>query len=596
MNYQPRTLRRSPLILIVTISAWFLLFQLPFAFPGHQRIASASYAYGFNNRVAIGALVLLIATLTVYRLWRSDFQAAIEFSDPGKGQLPRKALITMTCVYGAFTLSVYLWAQSVEWYGMDWESSHFLWRLKLTNLYSLRPYYDYQYEYGPILAYFPALLMKILGPAGASHEFAYYLSHYLLNVAGLYCLYHLLNSLVMQAQSKILAFIVLALAGYLPNMGLNGVLLRYLTTFMGLMILHQTLSRARGSFDVRVFMAAALGSAVNIGISAEMGVAFLLASIFYAVLSIRLHRSAIAVICAAAFSAVLSPLVLPAPYYATLLHFSQGANNLPLLVTSPHLVLYIAMLLWLIPVCLAGWRQRNSNRLLVAAMAFLCVLLIPGALGRCDPYHVLFYSLGLFALAFAHVANRHPASFRLFATAYFLIFALGLELINAWVFGVTPQAVANWMHRHNPPVVEAAALLKYPVLAMPYGSYGYTKQMQEWLWSHRRVAPEYYMGGMGIYTESQMADRLRDIGRFRYALVQDWYRNLDQYAEESCIWQWRYLRKAFLCPWRLRCKSEPLSPDGEIARYLKQNYRLVEKVGDYLVLEQVNQQLTSSGP
>ena len=61
--------------------ACYSLFRLPFQFPPKQRLWSASYAFGFNNAVAIAALGLLLCFATlVYIAWkRGSLRPAIEF-------------------------------------------------------------------------------------------------------------------------------------------------------------------------------------------------------------------------------------------------------------------------------------------------------------------------------------------------------------------------------------------------------------------------------------------------------------------------------------------------------------------------------------
>ena len=71
--------------------------------------------------------------------------------------------------------------------------------------------------------------------------------------------------------------------------------------------------------------------AANILLSPEVGVAFALAWLGYAVLMVRFEGRILAVsLIALMAAALLCWLFLPAGYYCTLLRFSEGANNLPL--------------------------------------------------------------------------------------------------------------------------------------------------------------------------------------------------------------------------------------------------------------------------
>src|SRR6266567_1328448 len=50
--------------------AYYALFRLPFHFPPTRMIASPSLVFGFNNSVALACVVLLIAAVTLFLLWR----------------------------------------------------------------------------------------------------------------------------------------------------------------------------------------------------------------------------------------------------------------------------------------------------------------------------------------------------------------------------------------------------------------------------------------------------------------------------------------------------------------------------------------------
>src|SRR5436190_2296975 len=56
--------------LALAVIAYYVLFRLPFLFPPRQRLSSASYAFGFNNSVAILALAWIVAILTLIYLLR----------------------------------------------------------------------------------------------------------------------------------------------------------------------------------------------------------------------------------------------------------------------------------------------------------------------------------------------------------------------------------------------------------------------------------------------------------------------------------------------------------------------------------------------
>ena len=213
---------------VAICSVCYCIFWLPFVVPTAvgPRIRSTSYAVGFSNRTAIAVVVLLLGLLTARALWRRS-TPAVQWAPCTPVPISRMVFVSMAIGYLLATTAVYIVADSVDWYGLDWESSHFLWRMKLTETYGLQPYTGYQFEYGPALAYMPLAVHSLLRQFGAANEFSYYLSHYLLNLAGLGSIAFVLARAGMPARMRDLAFIALATAAFLPNMGLNGVVLRY---------------------------------------------------------------------------------------------------------------------------------------------------------------------------------------------------------------------------------------------------------------------------------------------------------------------------------------------------------------------------------
>src|SRR6266699_1718563 len=60
-------------LVALTVLVYYGVFRLPFRFPPSQRLSSASYAFGFNNGVAIAATAALLGIVTrLYLLWRGE--------------------------------------------------------------------------------------------------------------------------------------------------------------------------------------------------------------------------------------------------------------------------------------------------------------------------------------------------------------------------------------------------------------------------------------------------------------------------------------------------------------------------------------------
>lgn len=571
---------------VYVLIASYATFWLPYRFPPKQQLVSPSYAFGFNNQVSIIAATLLIGAATLYRLTRSHADSQLQFCRCERSCVSRVLVASILAVYLLFTIVIYLWARSMDRYGFEWESSHFLWRLKLSEIYGLHPYRGYQYEYGPLLAYLPIWFHALLRPFGISDELSYYLLHWLLDAAGICSIVFVLNELTMRPWCRNVIFCALSAAAFLPYMGLSGVVLRFTAPFFGVILIYRLANDpARFRFG-RVFLGTVIAGALNIGLSAEIGLAYLIGITVYGVLSLP-RKVGFSLLSAVMLVSGLSRALLPTSYYVSLFHFSQGANNLPLLPTSPHLIVYLAGMLWFIPLWLASGLSDRKNRALVCAVCCLCMVLMPGALGRCDPPHVLTYGLGPALFVLASLTNSGRTRFYGAVAVYVAVFVLAFQFINVWVFHLTPRAIlAPLRTSQSRDLTNFAALNQYEILALPYGTYGASKSMQNWLWSHQKLAPEYYLGGMGIYTKDQILDRLQDLSRFQYVLTLDRDLTLSK-GRDTCAVYEEYIRKAFLHSSALVCKNQALDPDVEISRYLNRNYRVEETLGDYVIWQRL---------
>jgi hypothetical protein len=362
--------------------ASYAIFYLPYHFPPTQRLSSDSYVFGFNNSVAIISIVILIAIATSMRFLRQRRQHQADISLPyhdvteDTSRIPPSLYWLLALVCLLFTVAIYWRAQTAQFYSIDWESSHFLWDLKLMEIHGLRPYVDFKFDYGPALIYAPAYFHRLLNAWSVSHEVSYYTFHYLIDLLGLYCIFSLLNRSIMPLRYKKVAFGILAVACLAPYMGLNGIAARFLIPYLSLVIVHQKMAQT-GEAALRlrllmVFLLVFLATMINMFISAEIGVAFSIALIAYNVSFSRTDlRAVITSVSAFALALVLCRMLLPSSYYESLLSFSKGANNFPLLPAA-HLLLYIVTLFLAIPrLIVGGMLHKHTSAPLLFALGVL---------------------------------------------------------------------------------------------------------------------------------------------------------------------------------------------------------------------------------
>ncbi len=597
---------------LLAVALWLAAFEAPLWFPPTELLVSTSYAFGFNNAVAVLGIagVLGVASLLAWRFGgargpRASYpgSSANEGRDEeGARPLPLGLLGALAGVYALLTWIGYQYTVRSSEAWLTWEVRHFVHRMRLMEHYGLAPYVDFQSEYGPLLAYAPSAVHAALAPLGVSDLTAYFVSHLLLNLAGLGCAFYLATYAAGPVRRRGLAFALVALAGFAPYMGLNGVTLRYLLPLASILLGHRLLARlAPASIGWRLAGSAgavALLAAANIVISPEVGVAFALGWLGYAVFTLRRDRL---VLVGAALGLTVAALgaraFLPAAYYGSLLRFSAGANNLPLLPAA-HIAFYLLTLAVLVPPALAAaLRDEAPDAPLVGALAGTTVVLMPGALGRADPPHVLLYGLGPSLLLLLALARRPgPRPLAAFAGGYVLVAVVLFNvanLVNFFGLPVRPLlrdplgTASAWLATQRATFTPRdlsylPKLARYPGIGVPFATYGALPEAEAYLFERRLLGPEYFIGAVGVYTPEELARKLADVGRFEHLLVSASFQRpwkVDRGAQKL-----RYLRRWYLYPTQLEPVRDDLDSDGAIVRFIAEHYEPIEDLGPVVVM------------
>jgi len=583
---------------VFMFASYYMIFRLPFRFPPAKKIVSPSLVFGFNNSVAIASVVMLIGVATLFQLCRRQRSLhrdpSVKWFFVGEVPFPSRirlgVFVLMVLAHALLTVTMWVHARTSTFWRIDFEASHFLWRLQLMDLFGARPYVDFQHEYGPALLYLPLFLHRILAPAGVSLEAAYYASYLAGNVLGMWALLLILNQTVMPRVQKEVAFCVLAAAGLMPYMGLNGNLVRYVPPYLSILLAHRVLSRPRG--HARGLIVVAVLGLMNFLISPEIGVAFVVGWGAYCLFTACTAQiRAILALSGLAVAVGLSALMLPREYAGSLLSFSGGANNFPLLPAA-HIVFYLATVFVAVPRLLAdALVGRDQHGALLFSMATVCVIMIPGALSRADPPHVLFFGLGVSMLLLVQAGIRSRQAFAFCAALYAAVIIGGCHVSNARSFygismrSLRPSSVLVSLRSPEPKITAGQLRLldKYPPLGLPYCSYGADRQTMAHLWSRRKIDPEYYCGIIGVYSEQQLSRKLAETRRHEYLLVnKSWLGPID-----VCRRHLDTIRRSFIYYASLPCKYEALETDLAVNRTIVEQYRVVEDVGWYVVMRRV---------
>jgi len=581
------------------VVAYYMIFRLPFRFPPTRKISSASVVFGFNNSVAIVSVVVLIVAATLFLLWRGHARgqpASLPWfrvaRTPAAERIRPGVFAVMVLAHTLLTLIMWIKAQTSAPWLIDFEASHFLWRLQLMELFGARPYLDFQHEYGPALLYLPIFLHRVLLPSGLSLAAAYYLSYLVCSVLGVWMILLVLNQAVLRRSEKEVAFCLVAAAGLVPYMGLNGNLVRYLPPYVGVVVAHRLMNQPlRLPWTLPAVVALA---SLNVLISPEIGAAFAVGWSAYCLFMLRIDAlRAIVAWCGLGVALMVAALTLPGEYGGSVFSFTGGANNFPLLLAA-HIVFYLVTIFVTVPRLLADAASpRRPEGALLFALAMVSVVMVPGALSRADPPHVLFFSLGVSLLFFVLAARRSPRAFALAVAAYAVIVIGGVHVSNArWFYGASLQSLrpsnilAFVRSSGEPPLTdsELSRLANYPPVGLPYCSYGADRRTMAYLWSHRHFEPEYYCGIIGVYSEEQLARKISDTMRHQYLLVRKgWFSPPDVCRRHlDLIWRSFVYYRAWL-----RCKREALETDVAVNRAILEHYRAVEEVGPYVIMKRV---------
>lgn len=615
-------LSRKPLDLAGYIAlaavGFYCIFQLPFGFAATVPVVSDSYIFGFNNRVAVLSTVGIVAVLTLLRRYLkiADWLVLPLFGEKTASSQPldRRWLVGFVLASTLATLAVYLFVHD----GYFGESGYILKRMDLLLHYGRLPYKDFEFAYGPALLYLPAGFASALAGVGLALRPSYYLFFALTNALCLAALFFVVDQADIAKKHKALIFALVALAA-LPvfSLAING-WARHLTPYASVIALWVWSGKNSPSVAKLALLGAA-ASLLNLAISPEVGVAFSAALAFYlVVLSLTVHRRFILNLLVHLVSLPLFLWLISPDYLQSVFNFLGGDYNFPV-VPALHILLYLLSFFVLLPNLIGGVLDRSRpDRPLVAGLIVLCLAMLPGALGRCDFWHVTLYGIGVFLLTLLGLAKaseqgRIP---RLAFSGYALGYALILALVIR-VFDVYPYRylLANDLYAHAytllGPERSLALAGKRPALAAklhskfaqiahapdfskldPYGPMlapvEVSAPLERYLKATGKFLPEYYPDNQGIYSDAQIARKLQDVESSPYVLVPAQPAVSGDFGRERQA----YLSRYFLYPFRLPQVRDSLSLDERLQAYLTAHFHKITEVEGYVLLGRNNTSVT----
>ncbi len=382
------------------------VFVVPWYVPVTAPVLADSYNFGFSNRTAVIALGVAFWLALIGLLLDGKNPKSLAWFEAAPRLLPpwRRArseylilgIISLICATALLVGNAYL----VNPYWSEAET--FLSRIDLIRL-GYQPYRDFQFDYGPALLYPPAWLDTLFGNSlGIENAYAACLALEFIGGFLLYFVFLRFLNLPDRDRPWILALVLLIWSEV--TMGMQYTPLRFAALPAALALGHHlSLHGSSGWLSaIRDVAVAMLGSTVCFMISPEMGIACTAG--FTAGAAIRFwaggRLSAVCTLAGLAISIVLIAC-LSTRYWQCLLSFASGAANIPIYPNLTNL-LFVSAVLYVLPrlACSILRDPTHPAAPLAAALGAGAGVLIPAALGRCDPGHVVINGLLIFVLLF----------------------------------------------------------------------------------------------------------------------------------------------------------------------------------------------------
>ena len=195
----------------------------------------------------------------------------------------------------------------------------------------------------------------------------------------------------------------------------------------------------------------------------------------------------------------------------------------------------------------------------------------PGALGRCDPPHVLLYGMGASMLLMIQLSSVSRRAFAAYAVAYAAVFIVFIEAVNLVVFyGISPQTLLSQQPMRNvihklrsakgtthPNGTTLAALDRFPRIGLPFATFG-DPVVERYVIDRGQLQPDMMFRWLAWHSSPALERKLRDVGNMEYVLVP---RKLVSDADKSaarldpCAGYRKSLRQWFLLPTNLPCRA-----------------------------------------
>ncbi len=459
------------------------VFVFPLQFPPATPTYSASYVFGFSNRIAgLAVIVLSLGTAAFCSRW--DVASSGCEVGRGRGDAMPLAWLLVACLATLLYVGV-VGGLAAGTESFESDGAYFLTQLAQGTHFHLRLYRDLEFGYGPLLFAWPAAFGALLGRLHVGFESAYVVSLAVLQVVGLGISFYVVQWLPLPRFVKGGILLALTVGTMRPSLGLNYTLFRFLTPLAALIFV----SRFAGK--VRQAVVLSVSQMLMLCISPEIGIAFLAGTLFYTIYSAYerdwrwLFLPVLPMLSFLAFCARVDR-----GYFYTMRQFTGGMLH-RVISPTPEILLLLLSAIALAPIAVAGAVRRNGPEAgTLIALYGASLALIPAALGLCDPLHTFFNGLGLYLLSFLALGEPKGYWSKLGLVAFVLIAsptqpqtitaALVTRHMQQARAAAEDRQVAEWEREAGGARIFAPAGLPFP--------------MWQKLLSDDRLQPDYFSG------------------------------------------------------------------------------------------------------
>jgi hypothetical protein len=610
-----RILGPALIILFFLLCIFLVPYHIPISIPSN----SQSWEFGYNNTAAQLLIALMLLALFAWQYFfggdRLDddpiARTLVDESGLGWSRVLLMTMVILQVITCAIVLGWYSLLPTTR-YG---EFTYFIQRISVALL-GRAPYVDFAFDYGPALIALPVGIYRLFHGA-MSIEAAYITAVVVNYVIGFALAAYILSQL--NARGRVVIFVMLGIEFANLSMGLQYTPLRFtiaLASLFAIRHIHRATADNPRQRAILLGAAALLLPLVTLSISPEMGIALCIGLCAYFLWFLPGPERGMAVYVLPSLAGVaVSALVLPRPYFHSILSFGKGSGSFPIFPTV-HIIAFLALAIWVFPrLGIIAVRERSAAGPFCAGLAFLCGLLILPATGRCDSGHIWNNSIGIIIIGLSAVTWLKQVWQYTAWAIYFVMFPLA-DKISFWdhyqapmenalqirqALQSVPYSPDNYAHvtPGSPlPPVHFSKLLpmgpwaqRFPgevKIGLPLGG---DETLEDYLLLTGRNIPEYFMPPYSdAADEADLQRKYKEMESMEYIYVPMYFLNYLRPANRTAQMEQqgeadsKFLTGLLLFPVNLPAIHPLFDPNREVMRHIAEHYGLVKQYPDGVLL------------